>query len=203
MTDNWQHFSPSCERNKLPIWQAIMPYIADKKTVLELGSLSGQHACYFTEQLVNTSWQCSDLDSNIGVLNQNLACHGNHNLSPAIVLDVANNSHWPAQIYDVIYSANTLHIMSWQHVQKLFSHINQCLHQDSLVIIYGPFKFNQAFTSDSNAAFELWLKERDSQSGIRDFEAVEKLAQQAGLSLLINLDMPANNQLLIWQVNEN
>jgi hypothetical protein len=35
--------------------------------------------------------------------------------------------------------------------------------------------------------------------GIRDFEAVNELAQTAGLQLLEDRAMPANNRCLMWQ----
>jgi hypothetical protein len=37
------------------------------------------------------------------------------------------------------------------------------------------------------------------QVSIRDFETVQALAQAAGLILLEDNAMPANNQLLVWQ----
>jgi hypothetical protein len=37
--------------------------------------------------------------------------------------------------------------------------------------------------------------------GIRDFEAVAELADNAGLSLLADHAMPANNRTLVWQRN--
>ena len=68
-----------------------------------------------------------------------------------------------------------------------------------MLSVYGPFNYNGAYTSDSNAQFDRWLAQRDSQSGIRDFEAVNQLAQHAGFALQRDCDMPANNRLLVWQ----
>jgi hypothetical protein len=67
------------------------------------------------------------------------------------------------------------------------------------VCIYGPFNYNGSFTSDSNANFDQWLRNRDPLSGIRDFEAVMALAESAGLKLLKDNAMPANNRLLVLQ----
>ena len=52
-----------------------------------------------------------------------------------------------------------------------------------MLSIYGPFKYQGDFTTPSNAQFDLWLKARDPQSGVRDFEAVNELAKRQGLSL--------------------
>jgi hypothetical protein len=42
------------------------------------------------------------------------------------------------------------------------------------------------------------LKERDSLSGIRNFEDLDRLARSVGLSFLKNYPLPANNRTLIW-----
>ena len=56
--------------------------------------------------------------------------------------------------------------------------------------------------AESNAGFDLWLKDRDPQSGVRDFEWINELASQAGLNLLEDNIMPANNQLLVWEKSQ-
>ena len=64
---------------------------------------------------------------------------------------------------------------------------------------HGPFNYGGEFTSDSNRAFDQWLKDRDPASGIRDFEAVDALARAIGLALVEDNAMPANNRALVWQ----
>jgi hypothetical protein len=66
--------------------------------------------------------------------------------------------------------------------------------------VYGPFNIGGAFTSDSNRRFDAALREGDVRRGIRDLEAVDALARSAGLLLLSNLAMPANNRLLTWRL---
>jgi len=50
----------------------------------------------------------------------------------------------------------------------------------------------------SNAAFDASLKTRDPRMGIRDFEAVNRLAAAVGLKLVADVAMPANNRTLVW-----
>jgi hypothetical protein len=69
---------------------------------------------------------------------------------------------------------------------------------DAMLAVYGPFNYGGQFTSDSNRAFDAWLKERSPVSGIRDFEAVDALAQSIGLKLVEDCEMPANNRTLVW-----
>ena len=65
-------------------------------------------------------------------------------------------------------------------------------------MLYGPYRFEGAFTTESNAEFDQWLKARDPASGVRDFEAVVAVAETAGLVLGGNQAMPSNNQLLTF-----
>ncbi len=69
----------------------------------------------------------------------------------------------------------------------------------SRLIVYGPFNYGGAYTAESNARFDQWLRERDGASGIRDFEWVNGLAESAGYALHSDAAMPANNRLLCWE----
>jgi hypothetical protein len=104
---------------------------------------------------------------------------------------------WPCTRIEALFTANTLHIMSWRQVQVFFDRLGQYLAQDAPVCIYGPFNYHGRYTSDSNARFDQWLKDRDPLSGIRDFEAVTALAASIGLQLVDDVAMPANNRLLV------
>ena len=42
-------FSPACENNRDPILALLMPLLADKSSVLEIGSGTGQHAVWFAK----------------------------------------------------------------------------------------------------------------------------------------------------------
>ena len=65
--------------------------------------------------------------------------------------------------------------------------------------LYGPFNYNGRHTSESNARFDAMLRARDPASGLRDFEAIDALAEAAGLILQEDNAMPANNRLLVFQ----
>ena len=102
-------------------------------------------------------------------------------------------------IVDTVFSANCLHIVATDSVENFFAGVGMQLRAGGLLMVYGPFKYDGQFTSESNDRFDDWLKERNPQSGIRDFEWVNSLADRAGLDLLEDNPMPANNQLLVWQ----
>jgi cyclopropane fatty-acyl-phospholipid synthase-like methyltransferase len=106
---------------------------------------------------------------------------------------------WPIDAVDAVYSANTLHIMDWQSVQKFFAGVGKVLAPNGVLCVYGPFRYEGRYTSESNAAFDKHLRMRDTGSGIRDAEAVDALAVAQGLALEADYRMPANNQLRIWR----
>ncbi len=104
---------------------------------------------------------------------------------------------WPCQKMEAVFTANTLHIMHWQAVEDFFSGLGRYLVDNAVVCIYGPFKYAGEYTSESNAEFDVRLKNRDEKSGIRDIEDIIKLAKLAHLALEGDFSMPANNRLLV------
>lgn len=190
-------FAPHCERNQEPILAVLQPYFADRRRVLEIGSGTGQHAVFFAPALPDTVWQTSDLAENLPGIRMWLDEAAEPNLPPPLQLDV--EGEWPRQRFDAAFSANSLHIMSWAAVEKFFAGVGQVLEDDGLLAVYGPFNYRGAYTSDSNREFDGWLKQRSALSGIRDFEAVDRLATAIGLRLVRDHPMPANNRLIVWR----
>ena len=84
-------------------------------------------------------------------------------------------------------------------LRPLAAHLGRGLEPGGVFCLYGPFNYGGAYTSDSNARFDEWLKMRDAESAIRDFEASDALAVAAGMRLLEDNPMPANNRLLVWR----
>jgi cyclopropane fatty-acyl-phospholipid synthase-like methyltransferase len=195
-------FSQACENNKGPILAALSPHLAAAENVLEIGSGTGQHAVFFAANMPQLNWQCSDQAENLAGIKLWLDEADLQNLPAPLVLNVL--AQWPSsnsgpKSYDAIYSANTCHIMSWAMVEAMFKGINSALNPGGIVAIYGPFNYAGEFTSDSNAAFDQYLRDVHPQQGIRDFEAVNALAEAIGTRLVADYAMPANNRLLIWQ----
>jgi cyclopropane fatty-acyl-phospholipid synthase-like methyltransferase len=190
-------FAETCERNRDPILEALRRYFSDRRRVLEIGSGTGQHAVHFAAALPQLTWQSSDLAPNLSGIRLWLEEARSDNLPPPLVLDV--RGPWPAGPFDAAFTANTLHIMSWEEVCALFGALPKVLTDDAVLAVYGPFNYGGRFTSASNEAFDEWLKQRSPASGIRDFEAVDELAQSAGFELLEDRAMPANNRTLLWR----
>ena len=199
-------YSLACERNRDPIAAALDPFMADRRRVLEIGSGTGQHAAYFAQRWPWLQWQPSDhpdhlagirawrSDAALANLQAPFALQAELPPAPALAVPAATPR------FDAAFSANTLHIMGWDHVQALFAGLPALLEGDALLAVYGPFNQGGRFTSDSNAQFDGWLRARDPRSGIRDGEAVQALAVAQGFVALADLPMPANNRLLLWRM---
>jgi len=191
-------FSESCERNKEPILAVIAPYLSDARSLLEIGSGTGQHAVYFGAQFNQLVWHTSDRVENHGAINCWLEEAQLKNVKAPLPLDVLTDD-WPDTKFDAVFSANTAHIMPWAAVEAMIAGVGRILNTDGVFLLYGPFNYNGEFTSESNVRFEMWLKSQAAHQGIRDFEAMEKLAGVAGMQLINDVAMPANNRILVWQ----
>jgi hypothetical protein len=161
--------------------------LKDRRKVLEIGSGTGQHAAYFAPELPHLAWQASDVAANLpGIREWGVA---------PIELDV--DAEWPAIDADAVFSANTCHIMSWPQVEGMFAGIGR-IGGVRTFCLYGPFNYGGRHTSESNARFDAMLRGRDPASGLRDIEKIIELGKQAGLRLVEDNPMPANNRLLVF-----
>jgi hypothetical protein len=190
-------FSEACERNKAPILEVLGEARADRTKVLEVGSGTGQHAVHLASGLPHLIWQPSDLPQHLPGMRLWLEEAGLDNLLPPLALDISQNP-WPATQTDAVFTANTLHIVPWRLVQTFFERVGACLPSGGVLVVYGPFSYGGVHTSESNARFDLMLRERDPRSGVRDFEAINALAGGNGLTLVRDQAMPANNRTIVW-----
>lgn len=191
-----ERYSPAAEKNKTPILEALRERLAPKARVLEVGSGSGQHALHFTEALPGLCWQPTEHPAVLPALEGNLAAAGRAAILPPLALDLAGP--WPAGPFDAVYAANVMHIVSVPLGEALIRGAASVLGAGGRLLLYGPYKFAGAFTTESNGEFDQGLKARDPASGVRDFEAVAAVAEAAGLAFLENLPLPANNHLLTF-----
>ena len=202
-----KEYAPACERNSQVILDVLKQILPRTRSVLEIGSGTGQHAAYFSSQLPHLHWLPTDrgsLDS-INAWREEAALE---NLLPARQLDLLalpvqqstglpDFTGWPD--YDAIVCINTIHIMAWQGTEKLFELAAQQLPENGVIYVYGPYRYADRPLEPSNENFDQWLKQRDPQSGVRDFEAVNRLASRAGFKLGDDIAMPANNRSIWWE----
>ena len=189
--------SDACERNREPILKVLKRVFADRRAVLEIGSGTGQHAVYFAPALAHLTWQPSDIADNLPSIRAWREEAAEPRPLEPIELDV--DQPFPALDIDAVFTANTLHIVSWPQVERMFAAIGRLLPSAAVLAIYGAFKYGGKHTAPSNAEFDAWLRGRDPKSGQRDIEAVSALANAHGLVLEEDNAMPANNRLLIFR----
>lgn len=193
-------FSESCEQNQAPILSVIQPLFANCTALLEIGSGTGQHAVFFADKMPHLNWFTSDCEEYLHGIRLWQDDAGLNNIHGPVLLDVTQSA-WPDININAVFSANTTHIMNWAAVEHMFSGIGKLLPEGGKFALYGPFNYNDQYTSESNARFDGWLKLRDPASGIRNFEDLDKLANKAGMTLVQDYVMPANNRILYWQKN--
>ena len=196
-------FSQACENNKQPILEVLQTELQGCNHVLEIGSGTGQHSVYFAPNLPEIQWQTSDVTSNHRHI---IAWHNAYpapNLYSPLAFGLSTdsvpvNSQFNLP-YDVIFTANTLHIISRALVERLFALAGEALPVDGKLIVYGPFNEHGKYTSEGNQRFDRMLRAGNPDSGIRDKEDIVSLANAHYLQLRKTYAMPANNQLLVFQ----
>lgn len=190
-------FAESSEQNKQPILEVLRTEFADPMKVLEVGSGTGQHAVFFAEKMPQLCWICSDLEESHDGIRLWIEEAKLTNIEGPLLLDA--RSAWPRMTVDAVFSANVVHIMSWEAVKGMMANVGEILGPDGKLVLYGPFMYGGKHTSESNARFDDWLKQRDPLSGVRDIDKLSTLAEEAGMALHHDYEMPVNNRILVWK----
>jgi hypothetical protein len=188
-------FSQACENNKQPILDVLIRVLSDKKSLLEIGSGTGQHAMYFAPRLTHIEWHTSDMpDKHLGITSWVKEAAVN-NLHQPLSFTIGTNI-WPISNLDAVYTANTTHIMQPLEAQLMMRLVADNLSEGGVFCQYGPYNFQGQYTSESNKAFDQHIIEQGC-GGIRDIDELTLWA--APMHLIETVTMPANNFLLIWQ----
>lgn len=192
-------FSEACERNRIPILKVLKSLLSSQhQRLLEIGSGTGQHAVYFAPHFTHLIWVTSDVKENHPGISSWLEESSAPNIIGPGTFEVGHDP-FPNGHFDVVFTANTFHIMSWKNCQTLMEMFGKNLHEGALVIIYGPFNYQGKFTSQSNEDFNQSLKTRSHEMAIRNFEDVVSGMDSNGFSLENDHEMPANNRLLVFK----
>jgi hypothetical protein len=192
-------FAEASERNKAPILESLRTVLPERGRVLEIGSGTGQHVVHFAPAHPGLVWQPTERKEHLEGLNARIRQEGSPNILPAIELDVAGA--WPDHRCIAAYSSNTAHIMSWSAVGAMFNGVAGRLLAGGAFCLYGPFNVAGSYTSASNAEFDQQLRQRDPEMGLRDVGALEALAAACQMQLEQRMQLPANNQLLVFRAD--
>ncbi len=192
--------APASGRNRDAILEVIKREFAICRSVLEIGSGTGQHAVYFADAMPWLQWQTSDLAENHPGVESWIADSGLENVRRPILLDVQHAGGLD-ETYDGIFSANTAHIMSIHGVRCMFDVVGRVLSPGGVFCLYGPFNQDGKFSSVSNERFDQSLRSRDAAMGIRDLVELDNFAAGMTMRRLRRYAMPANNMLVVWRMN--
>lgn len=181
----------------MPILDVLREEFRERSRVLEIGSGTGQHAVYFAQDLRHLEWQTSELPGQHAAIHAWLEHARLPNVLPPLELNV-RTAELGERTYDAVFSANTAHIMDIGAVRAMFELTGRILEQNGVFCLYGPFRFEGRYTSESNAAFDASLRERDASMGVRDLAELDRFATAAGLVRTRLYAMPANNHIAVW-----
>jgi SAM-dependent methyltransferase len=190
-------FAEYAARNTRPILEVLQRELRDSTDVLEIGSGTGQHAVAFGAAMPHLAWQTSDLAENHDGIRAWVDNASLGNVMPPLDIDVRAATLPPAS-FDAVFSANTAHIMSIAAVENMFTLAGDVLRADGVFCLYGPFRVDGAFNTESNEAFDQSLRERSPEMGIRDIETLDEFGLGGGLHRQRLYAMPSNNYVAVW-----
>ena len=189
--------APATARNRDAILAVLGEELQGRRSVLEIGSGTGQHAVYFGPRMPHQQWQTSDVAENHAGIVAWIDSSDCTNVLPPIELDVLATTNLDGR-FDAVFSANTAHIMSFAAVTAMFRIVSDVLACEGIFCLYGPFNVDGQFTSESNARFDQSLRAQDPDMGIRDLADLEALADAGNLEMARRYAMPSNNMLLVF-----
>jgi SAM-dependent methyltransferase len=202
-------YSPSADRNKQPILDALLQFLPAQGTALEIASGTGQHLAWFARRLPGWTWQPTEAQvSALAGIQARTVQAGLANVLAPVQLDVCADPWLPnrpgtnaAPTFNLIFCANMLHIAPWSACAALMRGSARHLAAGGVLVTYGPYLEADVPTAPGNLNFDASLRQRDARWGIRRREDVQREAGHAGLRLSARHAMPANNLLLVWEQN--
>jgi len=194
-----KQIAPAAGRNKEPIREVLARALPASGTVLMIAEGSGEHAAYFAGAFHQLTWQPTDRDDT-ALASIAAWCDEAQlpNLRAPLRLDVTD-AVWPVAAADAITCINMIHIAPWEATLGLFAGAARTLPAGGLLFLYGPYRFDGAFTAPSNEAFDQSLRSRDPRWGVRDVRDLEATAAATGFALREAVAMPANNHSLLFR----
>ncbi len=191
--------APAAGRNREPIAAVLTEELPERGLVLEVASGTGEHAVHFARTFPHLEWQPSDPDP---VARDSIeawrAEGGLPNLRTPIALDVMATA-WPVERADAVVCINMVHISPLAATKALLAGARRLLGAGAPLVLYGPFLEQTIETALSNVAFDLDLRARNTEWGLRPVEWLDEVAGSHGFARTRRVAMPANNLALIYR----
>jgi hypothetical protein len=192
-----KRYAPATERNREGIAGVLRGLLPSQGRVLEIASGTGEHVIHFARTFPHVTWQPSDYDkaglASIAAWSAEAALP---NILPPVQID-ATASTWPVVAADAILCINMVHISPWAATIGLFRGSAAILPKGAPLYLYGPYRQHGVETAPSNEDFDVSLKGRNPEWGLRFVEDVVAVAD--GFTLDRVMQMPANNLSLVFR----
>ena len=193
-------FSESSERNKTPILLALQEYINPGTRFLDFSCGTGQHTEYFCEQFPQITFDATEVEENLWMVNQRMEQTGFPNFNKSYIWSMGDNQKLPLlEKYDYVFTANTFHIMSFPQVKEFLDSLESILKPSALFCLYGPFTYDGEFIGEGNIRFDQMLRSRSGEMGLREFNKIKDLLACYNIQHVNRFNLPANNQLHIFK----
>ncbi|MBL8602675.1 MAG: DUF938 domain-containing protein [Myxococcales bacterium] len=191
--------APATARNREPLLGVLREVLPADGRLLEIASGTGQHAVYFARAFPGLWWQPSDrADESLAAIAAWRDAEPSPRLLAPCRVDVETSDWHGLGPFDALLCVNMIHIAPWEATLGLFAGAARMLPAGAPMVLYGPYTRDGAHTAESNARFDESLRARDPRWGVRDLDAVAKVAKQNGFSLSRVHPMPANNLTLVF-----
>ena len=191
--------SPSASRNIGPLVKELSSLWSPDAKILEIASGTGQHGHGFCEERSDLIWQYSDIDEKAMLSQVAWASEIPEQLLPPIELDVLAPNWWrDIKGYQAIFCANMIHIAPLATVNGLALGASHILPNGEPLFLYGPFLDGEN-SAQSNLDFDISLKLRHADWGVRNLANVKHIFATHGLSLHDRVQMPRDNYLLVFE----
>ncbi len=189
--------APAAERNAQAIIDLLVTVAPPTGRALEIASGTGQHVAQFADALPGLQWQPTEIEAERRVSIDRWA-GDRPNVRPALHLD-ATIPGWAADHtgQDLIVVVNLLHLITTAQARTLVREVTDALAPVGRFVIYGPFLRDGVATSEGDARFDASLRAADPAIGYKDAADVRQWLADAGMTLRDNVDMPANNLILL------
>ena len=194
--------APAAARNVGPIGDVLQEWLPASGLVLEIASGTGEHALAFARRFPQLVWQPSDPDPEALASIAAWATEGPDNLRSPIQLDVCDGN-WPIARADAILCINMVHISPWRTSHGLLDGAKQLLSNGAPLILYGPWLEVEIEAAPSNLAFDQSLRSRNPEWGLRLKQDFEAEAALRGFSLTGRREMPSNNIMLRFELQDS
>lgn len=190
----------STARNRDPILAVLRDWLPETGLVLEIASGAGEHAVHVAGAMPDIIWQPTDRDPTaLASIAAWREASGLENILPPLVLDAGDPDAWPVARADAIVCNNMIHISPWAATLGLIEGAGRILPRGGVLYLYGPYRERGRDTAPSNEAFDVSLKSRNPEWGLRELETVAEAAGKHGLSLAARVEMPANNLSVVFR----